>query len=316
MRASVIVTTRDRAPLLEDCLRSILADRSRAIRELVVVDNASSDATAEVVRDAAAGAAVPVRYVREERLGQSHARNAGAKAARGEILVFTDDDVVVREGWVDALVRGFDDPAVGAVGGRILPDWEEPPPAWLDGPHAQLLTLIDHGAEARDFAEGELPLGANMAVRADVARAFDPLFDPRLGHRGRRRLAHEEYHLMSRIRLEHRLAYRPDAVVLHRIPRDRVDLSRMRRAFVELGLGLGRKERIESGPGASLARRAVRAGRTVRGARRLARRNEAGPRSGPETWDELYGFMWAGRHVELLLGRFPRLSEWTGGHLA
>lgn len=309
-RVTVVVCTRDNPALLRDCLDSILADGSRVARELVVIDNGSHPDTAAVARELAdRGGEVAVRYVREPAVGHSHARNRGVAEARGELVLFTDDDVIVAPGWTDAVAAGFDEPAVGAVGGRILPEWPVEPPAWLNGPHAELLTLIDYGADHRVFAAGEHPLGANMAVRTSLARSFDPPFDTRLGHRGHRRMAHEEVHLMNRVRETHLLAYRADAVVSHRVARERMDLGFMRRTFFELGVGLGRRERLEGTPRLTLPVRLVRAWRTFTGAVRAARRNDRAPRAGQETWEELYALMWAGKHVEMLLGRFPRLTD-------
>lgn len=306
---TIIVCTRNRAGLLRDCLRSILDDGSLLEREVVVVDNGSVDDTPHVVAALAADAPCPLRLVSEPRLGLAHARNAGTTAARGRLLLFTDDDVLVEPGWTDALAAPFADPAVGAVAGRILPLWPFEPPAWLDGPHAQLLTLIDYGPEPRQLEESETPLGASMAVRAEIARSFDPPFDPRLGHAGTRRIAHEEYHFMNRVRGTHALAYAPAAVANHRVAAERIDLEFMRRTFLELGVGLARRERLEGQPLPGVAVRLVRAWRTLAGARRCIRQNERRARTGGATWDELYGLMWAGKHLEMLLGRFPRLAN-------
>lgn len=308
--ATVVVCTRNRAQILDACLRSILADRSTTPFEIVVIDNASTDDTAAIVQ-AAAGvrADVRVRHVLESKLGHSHARNRGVAEAAGELILFTDDDVYVEDGWVDAFSAAFDDPRVGAAGGRILPVWPQPPPAWLNGPHKELLALIDYGPEPRAFAEGEHPLGANMATRTALARSFDPPFDPRLGHRGNQRMAHEEVHFMNRVRQDHVLAYRPDAVVHHRVAPERMDLDWMRATFFELGVGLGRRERYEGVPLPSVPVRIVRAWRMLRGVSRERRRNDRSQRTGPETWDELYGTMWAGKHVEMLLGRWPRATD-------
>jgi glycosyltransferase involved in cell wall biosynthesis len=306
---TVIVCTRNRAALLGDCLRSILADGSTGDREIVVVDNGSSDETPDLVAALAADAPCAIRRVAEPRLGHAHARNAGIDAASGGLLLFTDDDVLVERGWTDEIAAAFADPAVGAVAGRILPLWPFPPPAWLDGPHAQLLTLIDYGPDTRPLRDDELPLGANMAVRTAIARSFDPPFDPRLGHAGTRRMAHEEFHFMNRVRATHRIAYAPNAVIRHRIGPERIDIRFMRRTFLDLGVGLGRRERIEGAPRLDIARRVVRAWRTVNGARRCMRRNDAQLRTGADTWEELSAVMWAGKHLEMLLGRFPRLTN-------
>ncbi|MDP8955767.1 MAG: glycosyltransferase [Actinomycetota bacterium] len=112
---SVVVPVRNGAETLGDCLASILAtDFPEDRREVLVVDNGSSDGTAEVIRKFA------VRCVIEPRRGLSNARNRGIAAARGEILAFTDADCVVAKSWLRELTTGFDDPEVFAVAGEMI----------------------------------------------------------------------------------------------------------------------------------------------------------------------------------------------------
>jgi glycosyltransferase involved in cell wall biosynthesis len=115
---SVVLPTRDRPELLADALKALDA-ALRPGDELIVVDSASTDPR---VRDVAL--AVGARYVRCDRPGASLARNTGWRAASNELVAFTDDDVVVDEGWpeqVDAVFAAH--PDVAFVTGRVL----EPP---------------------------------------------------------------------------------------------------------------------------------------------------------------------------------------------
>jgi hypothetical protein len=100
---SVIVSTRDRPERIQICLRALLA-LDYPQYEINVVDNApSTSATVDFIRQTYRG--VPqVRYIREDRAGLSWARNCGMMAARGEILAFTDDDVVIDPYWLFELV--------------------------------------------------------------------------------------------------------------------------------------------------------------------------------------------------------------------
>jgi glycosyltransferase involved in cell wall biosynthesis len=303
MRASVLVCTRNRAGELRETLATILADGSTVEREVVVVDNGSSDGTAEVARS------FGVRYAHEPRTGIANARNRAVHEARGEILLFADDDVSVSSGWADALVAGFDTPDVVAVAGRVLPAWPGPVPKWLDGPQSTMLSGIDFGAEPRVLEAAEEPPSMNLGLRADALAAIGG-FEPRLGHSGRLRVGHEETHLVKRLRSLGPVAYQPDALVHHRVDSERMNLDWMRSSFFQLGVGLGRRSRLEGEPMPTLPRRAVRAARLLRAARAHTRRNDRAPRLGPETWDELYAYMWAGLHTEWLVGRSPRLSDW------
>jgi hypothetical protein len=114
---SLVLVTRNRARLLERCLNSVRA-QLRPPDELVVVDNGSTDETAEVVRRFQP--AYPVRYIVETRPGVGCARAAGCVAATGDILAFIDDDAIPEPGWLTAMEETFClDPRVGVVGGRI-----------------------------------------------------------------------------------------------------------------------------------------------------------------------------------------------------
>lgn len=112
---SVVVPVRNGAETLGDCLTSILAsDYPIDRREIVVVDNGSSDGTAGVARR------FPVRCVAEPTRGHGNARNRGIREARGEFVAFTDADCAVAVNWLSELVSGFDDPSVSAVAGDMI----------------------------------------------------------------------------------------------------------------------------------------------------------------------------------------------------
>ncbi len=113
---SVVICTRNRPVDLERCLTRMLTSTDKDF-ELIVVDNAPDDEASERV----VGKFPSVRYVREERKGLDIARNTGARAARGAIIAYTDDDVIVDEDWTKNLKNSFDDPLVMAVTGLVIP---------------------------------------------------------------------------------------------------------------------------------------------------------------------------------------------------
>lgn len=172
---SVVMSTYNRGDLLGDAVRSVLAQRERtgASFELIVVDNNSTDDTRAVV-EGMARMDDRVRYVFEAQQGLSHARNAGIRTARAPLLAFTDDDVRVERDWVAAIIRAFAEyPSADAVGGRVLPLWPSPPPAWLTRDHWAPLALMDFGPQsfAVTPAHQVCLMGANMAFRRDVFQA-------------------------------------------------------------------------------------------------------------------------------------------------
>jgi GT2 family glycosyltransferase len=117
--ASVIIATLNRKRLLEQCLRSLLDQNYRNF-EVIVVDGGSTDGTEELVKH------FHSKFVRQSGKFQPSGENCGIKSARGEILAFLDDDVVVLGNWMESIVHGFHDASVDGVGGRIIqPDLGE-----------------------------------------------------------------------------------------------------------------------------------------------------------------------------------------------
>lgn len=228
---SVVVCTHARSTALEVCLRHVLAHQTEVAWELVVVDNASPDNTAAVAQIALAGASIPSRLVTEPKLGLSHARNRGAQEALGAVLAFLDDDAFPHEGWLDALVAAFRDPAVSAAGGPIDPRFDGPLPEWLGPRYLPYLSAWDRGPAAHDLTYNEYPRGANLAIRARSLEAAGP-FSPHLGRSGTRLASCEEIELCWRLeKLGGRVCYVPKARIDHVVPVGRLDAHWMARRF-------------------------------------------------------------------------------------
>jgi glycosyltransferase involved in cell wall biosynthesis len=186
---SAVITTYNRSDMLAAALEPLLRQHAEPRRyEVIVVDNNSTDDTRTTVERLVAKGHSSLRYVFERKQGISHGRNAGIAAARGDIIAFTDDDVVVASDWIETITRTFDEnPDVAYVGGKILPCWTEPPPAWLTEHHWWPLALLDRGDERfRVNASNPLCLPtANAAFRREVfsrVGLFSPEFSGREDH--------------------------------------------------------------------------------------------------------------------------------------
>jgi glycosyltransferase involved in cell wall biosynthesis len=312
-RLTIAVCTRNRAAQLEITVEGLLADTSAIDREILLVDSASTDATRGVIASLAAGAATPIRGARLEREGVARARNLAIEAADSPLLAFTDDDVTVVDGWADAIAEPFEDPAVVAVGGRILPLWDGTPPYWLEGVAAQRVALVDYGPEAFDFVDGRnWPFGPNMAFRRSVLVEKGLRFNERLGHIGTVAFGCEEFELHHRLIAHGALRYSPDARAFHRIDPQRASWAGVRRSVYQCGFGLARSARIrEAGePSAPLARRLAAAARQVRRARAARRRNARLANPTPaQASEEFHEYQWAGAHLERLAGGWPSLAD-------
>ena len=169
---SAVVTTYNRSEMLATSLEALLSQNAGGVHyEVVVVDNNSTDNTRAVVEGLIATGHANLRYVFEPQQGISYGRNAGIAAARGDVIAFTDDDVVVTDNWIATIKRAFaENPGVSYVGGKILPRWSEPPPAWLTVHHWWPLALLDRGND-RFCVDASNPLclpTANAAFRREV----------------------------------------------------------------------------------------------------------------------------------------------------
>jgi cellulose synthase/poly-beta-1,6-N-acetylglucosamine synthase-like glycosyltransferase len=195
----VIVPVRDGEPTIADCLDAILAtDYPPDRREILVVDNGSSDGTAALIQ------ARPVRYLREPKRGVSNARNRGIAESRGEILAFVDADCLVEPQWLAELVRPFENSEVGAVGGDLK---HTPPTTAAERQAARLLGNWQRFAFTSNPA---YPITANAAYRRDVLERIGG-FDPHMP-----RAQDVELGLRFQERSGRRLAYAENATARHR----------------------------------------------------------------------------------------------------
>ncbi|THF73663.1 glycosyltransferase [Cohnella fermenti] len=243
MRATVAICTHNRADDLREALFSLLGQRTAEPFEVIVVDNGSTDRTAQTVLEFQRLAGIPVRYVYEERLGLSVARNRAIREAKGEFILFLDDDAIASDGWVAGIVAVFGrDPRIGCVGGKIEPAWEGEAPAWLPPENRSLYTILDYSDEVAEM-QGAIPFGANVAFRRVVFETMAP-FREDLGRVGSNLLSSEESELIDRIRSEHSVYYTPHASVLHKIPRSRMNRKWLLRRIYWQGVSRA----VSSGP--------------------------------------------------------------------
>lgn len=130
---SIIIPTYNRSSLISITLDSLLAQTYPSDKyEIVVVDNHSTDETATIVKDYEQRTEGRVRYFYEGRQGSHYARNNVVKHVRGELLYFTDDDMITDAHALEELVRVMvEHPEVGTATGRVLPKWQEQPTEWL-----------------------------------------------------------------------------------------------------------------------------------------------------------------------------------------
>jgi glycosyltransferase involved in cell wall biosynthesis len=269
---SVIICTHNRASCVERSILSVLRQASADPFELIVVDNGSTDATAEVAR-MFEGSAV-FRYAYEPSVGLSRARNLGRRIGRGRYIAYLDDDAVAMPGWLSAIARGFAcTSGVAIVGGRVDPVWEAPRPRWLSDELAGGLAVVNWSDQPRLLRDidREWLVGANIAFDAGV---LDELggFNEALGRSGERLFSGEEIALQ---RLANRRGYGclydPGMHVQHTITASRIQKGWFRRRYFWQGVSDVVMEVVDTSP--TFARRmrlaAAAAARILRHPKRL-----------------------------------------------
>ncbi len=225
---SVCICTHNRPEDVRLCLDSLRMQTLPAERwEILVIDSASAPAQAAALARLVTGYGA-ARLIRLEVPGLSLARNAGAAAARAPWIAYLDDDAVPTPDWaalaLAALANSGPTPAL--LGGRVLPVWEMPLPAWWPTRLRGVLSIVEAPGAGEYFSAGLFPglepCGANLIVDVAALRATGG-FCPAIGRRGAMLLSDEEVHLARRLQAAgHPARYDARLVVHHRIAATRL----------------------------------------------------------------------------------------------
>jgi glycosyltransferase involved in cell wall biosynthesis len=226
---SVIICSYDRYSVLNEALQT-LKDNGQPVRgkhEVIIVEN-----TPATKRQAIRNPMPDVmRVVTCDALGLSHARNAGIREAKSDVIVFLDDDAFVMPGWCGVIVDLFRArPEIRIAGGRVLPRYDSAVlPRWYNAKRLSgYLSCLDWSATGRFLRRGEWIVGANMAWRRDVFEQYGT-FNAGLGRKGAASLlSNEETEVMERIGIE-TVWYEPAMAVEHLVSVERMTLSYFRR---------------------------------------------------------------------------------------
>jgi GT2 family glycosyltransferase/O-antigen/teichoic acid export membrane protein len=237
---TVIIPTAGRPEDIRRCALSLHHNTYRPMQVIVVDNNPSDGRTARAIEDVRRQTGLDVEYIAEPRRGSSIARNTGLELARGEIVAFTDDDVLVDPEWTQRIARAFDDPEIACVTGLVMP--------WQLETEAQVLFEryggFAKGVQSRvwrkepgpgdsilhPYACGTFGSGNNMAFRASVLRELGG-FDVALGAGSPARAGADIESFLRVLLAGHALRYEPAALVWHKHRRQLPELQRQLNSY-------------------------------------------------------------------------------------
>ena len=221
---SVIIPTHNRVNQLEKCIE-FLDKQTMQIEnfEIIIVDDGSSDGTAELGKSLQESGDFHIKYLFQKNKGPATARNLGICQARGEIILFLDDDCRAKEKWLEELVKGYEDPQVGGTGGRII----SPLRGTLADRYCSHVGLLETPKIKGNRVE--YVITANASFRKSVLEevgGFDENYEFPGG---------EDPDLCLRvIHAGHKLLFNSNAMVSHHHPRS---LSSLRKTYFNYGMG-------------------------------------------------------------------------------
>ena len=241
---SVIICTYNRGSLLNRTFEALIRQTLPVNEfEVLLINNNSTDQTAAIcLRFQQAHPEFPFHYFEEKQQGLSYARNRGIEEARGNLLVFLDDDAFAEPDYLRNIQQFFKThPDAAAAGGRIYPEFENQRPSWMSHYMLSLASTLNLGNRVLLFRK-KYPIGANMILRRSTVEKYGE-FDVALGRRGNKLEGAEEKDLFYRIRRNgEKIYYLPDAVVYHFVPDKRLEFDYFKRQSI----GIGYSEKVRA----------------------------------------------------------------------
>lgn len=253
MRLDVVIPTYNRATLLPRALESLLvADRPDGLDVgVTVVDNRSTDGTRAVVDSFIPRFQGRLQYLYESNPGRSHALNAGIAGTRGDLVGMIDDDEEVDRTWLRTIATAFADPGTDFIGGPYLPRWGAERPNWLGRAYGSVIGWAESGDIVQQFGPGcdAMLMGGNAVIRRSVLERVGP-YAVDLGRTpGTKLLSCEDDDMFARLLGSGaRGYYRPDLIIHHYVPPERLTKRYFRRWCFWRGVSLGVLDRKRPAP--------------------------------------------------------------------
>ncbi len=246
---SVNICTYNRSDMLCDTLNSLMCQQTDGMfsYEIVIVDDGSADETPSLVRELSAHSPIPIRYLREQRVGIAAARNRGVMESRGEWIAFIDDDEIAETCWLKELLYEAKRSGAVCVGGPCIAHFLCAPP---DPRMKSILRVFGYNKAMatpnstmrwyEKFVYYDVPGTGNALIKRDVFREIG-LFDATLP-------CGEDMDCFRRLRKAgFKISNTPRAQIGHMIPASRLDPVYLKRHSKLGGRTLARLDKNEWG---------------------------------------------------------------------
>ena len=254
---SVVICTYNNADSLKITIDQLMSQSLAEpdLFEFIVVDNNSKDHTDHIVNSYQSGR-VAYYSLSEPRQGLSHARNTGITAAKGDYILFTDDDAELSSDWLESYLSKIRSTQADCIFGRIAVIWDQPKPWWYDERYRGFFAVIDYGDHAFKVENKNTPFfGKNFCIKKQFLIDMGG-FDPELGRKGDDLIGGEEILVFNRLVEEKRTVYYfPDIDVGHRLkPREYTE-ENIRKQYMACAKPIVQIAKVQ--PGKELAGRKI-----------------------------------------------------------
>lgn len=240
MDISVVICCHNSVRRLAPTLKALIHADLAHVREVIVVDNASTDGTGDFAKKLLTNCSVDYSVVIEERAGLAYARAKGVAMSSGEIISFLDDDNEIQANWFGQVAYHFATrEKLGGCGGATCAPVAYELPKWFDSVSSNY-AVGRQALSSSDVTNDRMLLwGAGLSVKADLARSFYNDIDniKLVGRKGDQLLAGDDTELCYSIILSgYRLYYDDEMVLIHNFDSSRLTLTHL----LKVNVGFGR----------------------------------------------------------------------------
>ncbi|MFZ1729586.1 MAG: glycosyltransferase [Bacteroidota bacterium] len=235
MPATIAICTHNRSEYISATIDSVLALVGIETQDILIIDNASTDNTAQIAMQYAEEHS-NLRVVSEPVLGIANARNRAIDEAINDAIVFLDDDAIASSGWLQAHLRTLEIGYVCSMGPVFL-NWQYKKPSWMTARMESLYSAYNRGASDLDLSPTDYLLTVNAAFNLQTLRDIGK-FDKNLGHQGRNLYGGEDNDIFQRLYESGNIVrYTAGAVVVHNVLPERLKVFWIVKRFYYNGIG-------------------------------------------------------------------------------